>query len=48
MQRYKIELPQSVKNKIREQAFFIAKDKPSAALQWYDKVFDKIDSLENI
>jgi len=47
MQRYKIELPQSVQDKIRDQAIFIVKDKPSLALQWYDKIFEKIDSLES-
>ena len=46
MQRYKIELPESVKTKIRDQALFIAKDKPPVALQWYEHIFDQIDSLE--
>jgi len=48
MQRYNIDLPQNIIEKIREQAFVIALDKPSVALQWYDTVFEKILSLESM
>ncbi|MEE8058766.1 MAG: type II toxin-antitoxin system RelE/ParE family toxin [Pseudomonadales bacterium] len=42
---YNIEIPQSVKDKIEEQALYIALDKPSVALKWYDTIYNKIESL---
>lgn len=45
MKSYDIDLPQSVKNIIREQALFIALDKPQAALEWYDDIFEKLETL---
>ena len=46
MQTYNVDLPDSVIEKIREQALLIALDKPAAAMQWYERIFDKIFSLE--
>ena len=48
MQIYKIELPDSVKHLIREQALYIADDKPQAALEWYESVFTQIDTLKTM
>ena len=45
MQTYKIELPQSVKDIIQEQALVIALDKPQVAFDWYEDIFEKIDTL---
>ncbi len=45
MQTYKIDLPQSIKDIIHEQALFIALDKPQVALEWYDNIFEKINTL---
>jgi toxin ParE1/3/4 len=42
---YNIVIPPSIQDKIREQALYIAKDKPSAALSWYDNIYDCIYSL---
>ena len=33
---YDIDIPDLVAEKIREQALFIALDKPAVAVQWYD------------
>ncbi len=46
MQIYKIVIPQTVEDKIEKQAFYIAQDKPVAALQWYDHIHKKILTLE--
>ncbi len=46
MQTYKIFIPQAVRDEIEKQAFYIAKDKPLAALQWYDNIHEKIQTLE--
>ncbi len=42
---YKIVVPPSIQDKIRQQALYIAADKPTAALAWYDKIQDSIQSL---
>jgi len=46
MQVYKIYLPQAVEEEIERQAFYIAQDKPLAALQWYDDIHEKIVTLK--
>ena len=43
---YNVDIPDIVRDKIREQAYFIARDKPRTALDWYDKIFEDILSLE--
>ena len=48
MQRYKIEIPQSVKDKIETQALYIAQDKPQVALKWYDTIYKKIQTLNHL
>ncbi len=48
MQIYRIDLPQSVKDLIREQARFIALDKPKAALDWYEDIFQHIETLKTM
>ena len=45
MQSYNIDLPHSVRDIIREQALFIALDKPQAAFDWYDDIFEKLETL---
>ena len=45
---YKIEIPQLVQDKIEEQALYIALDKPAVAMQWYDDIFDHIQTLDNM
>lgn len=42
---YKIVVPPSIQDKIRQQVLYIAADKPTAALAWYDKIHDGIQSL---
>lgn len=42
---YNIVIPPTIQGKIREQALYIAEDKPSAALKWYDDIYDGIYSL---
>lgn len=42
---YKIQIPPKIQDKIKTQALLIAEDKPLAALQWYDHVYEKIHSL---
>ena len=46
MQVYKIVLPQVLEDEIEKQAFYIAQDKPLAALQWYDDIHEKIQTLK--
>ena len=48
MQNFSIDIPPLVVEQIKEQAYFIAEDKPKVALEWYDQVFDKIVSLEQL
>lgn len=42
---YNIVIPPTIQDKIREQVLYIAEDKPSAALKWYDDIYDCIYSL---
>ena len=42
---YNIEIPERVAMQIKEHALYIAKDKPSVALQWYDEIYNKITTL---
>lgn len=46
MQIYKIVIPKTVEDAIEKQALYIAEDKPLAALQWYDDIQEKIQTLE--
>ncbi len=46
MQIYKVDIPELVQEKIREQVLVIALDRPAAAVQWYDMIFEKIFSLD--
>ena len=48
MQFYKIDIPPVVEDKIREQALTIALDKPAVATQWYDFIFEKINTLNSM
>ena len=48
MQLYKVVIPPVVEDKIREQALTIALDKPAVATQWYDFIFEKINSLNSM
>lgn len=48
MKEYRVVIPPIVEDKIREQALFIAKDKPAVALEWYGHIFEKIDTLESM
>lgn len=46
MKTYSIDIPPLIEEKIREQAIYIAEDKPLAALQWYKDIFNQINTLE--
>jgi len=46
MSVYKVVIPQAVEEEIERQAFYIAQDKPLAALQWYDDIHEKILTLQ--
>ncbi len=48
MKEYQVVIPPVVEDKIREQALFIAEDKPAVALDWYGHIFEKIDTLESM
>lgn len=48
MKEYQVVIPPVVEDKIREQALFIAEDKPAVALEWYGQIFEKIDTLESM
>lgn len=45
---YKIVVPPSIQEKIRQQALYIAADKHAVALTWYDKIHDGIQSLAEL
>ncbi len=44
---FNIELPDRVATQIKKHALFIAQDKPSVALGWYEEIYDKINSLNS-
>ena len=44
---YNIEIPERVAMQIKEHALYIAKDKSSVALQWYDDIYNKISTLSD-
>ena len=46
MQTYEINIPPFVEELIKEQAYFIATDKPSVAMKWVDRIYNEIYSLE--
>lgn len=48
MKEYRIVIPPVVEDKIREQALFIAEDKLAVALEWYDYIFEKIETLKSM
>ena len=48
MQVFKVLIPPQVQQKIKDQAYVIAMDKPSAALKWYDTIQEKLSSLEQM
>ena len=48
MKIYNVDIPQIVEEKIRDQALVIALDKPAVAVQWYDRIFEKILSLDSL
>lgn len=45
---YEIKLPESLIDKIRDRALYIACDQPLAALKWYDAVFAAIERLNTL
>ena len=47
MQTYEIIIPPLVEELIKEQAYFIALDKPSAAMKCYQRIYDELYTLEN-
>lgn len=45
---FEITIPPSVRDKIKEQALYIAQDKPAVALRWYEEVYEHIQSLSEM
>jgi len=43
---FNVDIPESVELQIKEQALYIAEDKPAVALQWYEDVFQQLETLE--
>ncbi|MEM7773399.1 MAG: type II toxin-antitoxin system RelE/ParE family toxin [Cyanobacteria bacterium P01_A01_bin.37] len=46
MQKYNVDIPDTVLAELEEQAFYIAQDSVEAALRWYDLIEEKIQTLE--
>lgn len=48
MQKYNVDIPDTVFAALEEQAFYIAQDSVEAALKWYDLMEEKIQTLETL
>lgn len=48
MQKYNVEIPDTVFAELEEQAFYIAQDSVDAALKWYDLMEEKIQTLQTL
>lgn len=48
MQKYNVDIPDTVFAELEEQAFYIAQDSVEAALKWYDLMEEKIQTLETL
>jgi len=48
MKIYRVEIPEAIQDKIEEQAFYIAQDKPAVAVKWYDDICDAIHTLDSM
>ena len=46
MQIYKVIIPESVRDRIDEQAIFIAQDKPGTVFEWFDHIYEQIETLQ--
>lgn len=48
MQIYDVRITSEVAEKVRDQALYIAQDKPEVAWRWYENVFEQFEALSDM